>query len=38
MFNEDSVELNWKNVVTLKIDWDNLILGIVSNNTGSIDE
>ena len=38
MFNEDFVELNWKNVVTLKTDLDNLILGSLLNNTGSIEE
>ena len=38
MFNEAWVELNWKNVVTLKINLDSLILGSFSNNTSSIDE
>ena len=38
MFNGDLVEPNWKNVVTLKVDLDNLILGSFLNNAGSIDE
>ena len=38
MFNEDVVGLNWKNVETLKIDMDNLILGSFWNNANSIDE
>ena len=32
------VELNWKNVVTLKIYHDNLMLWSFSNSTGSIAE
>ena len=37
MFNEDFVELNWKNVVNLKTYLDSLISGSFLNNTGSID-
>ena len=32
------IELNWKNVVTLKTDHDNLMLWSFSNRTGSIAE
>ena len=38
MFNKNFVELNGKNMVTLKRDLDNLILGSFSNNTHSIEE
>ena len=38
MFNEDLGELNWKNMVTLKIDLDNLTSVSFSNNAGSNDE
>ena len=37
MFNEDLLEPNWKNVVTLKIDLDNLILvSLMSNSCGAL--
>ena len=38
MFNEDFMELDWKNVVTLKTDLGSLILDSFSNNTSSIEE
>ena len=38
VFNKDLMELDYKKVVTLKTDLDNLILGSFSNNTSSIDE
>ena len=38
MFSVDSVELNWKNVVTLKTEHDNLKVCNFSNSTGSMDK
>ena len=38
VFSADFVELDWKKVVTLKTECDNLILRGFSNRTGSFDE